>query len=234
MRTWRSTSRMSDRAFLAAIRKLNEEEAALTDGQPRRSLDGAKAIEYIRNFAASWAKAKAPTRATMIQSLYGEIVVRGAEFVSVRLSPEAYAPASRSPCRRKSWWRRCPRAAGHGQIWHWRARQDSNLRPSAPEADALSTELQAREAPIIPASARIAQPDVSAVTTSQLDRRCRTGRPSTPHAVEKRCLDAELVRHVFRWRPRPSAGRPPRRRGAGAGPCSRAARSAPGRSPRRS
>ena len=82
---------MSDRAFLAAIRKLNEEEAALTDGQPRRSLDGAKAIEYIRNFAASWAKAKAPTRATMIQSLYGEIVVRGAEFVSVRLSPEAYA-----------------------------------------------------------------------------------------------------------------------------------------------
>jgi hypothetical protein len=42
-------------------------------------------------FAASWAKPKAPTRATMIQSLYGEIVVRGAEFVSVRLSPEAYA-----------------------------------------------------------------------------------------------------------------------------------------------
>ena len=27
----------------------------------------------------------------------------------------------------------------------WRATQDSNLRPSAPEADALSTELQARE-----------------------------------------------------------------------------------------
>jgi hypothetical protein len=32
-----------------------------------------------------------------------------------------------------------------------RARQDSNLRPSAPEADALSTELQAREASMIPA-----------------------------------------------------------------------------------
>src|SRR5947207_1325222 len=27
----------------------------------------------------------------------------------------------------------------------WRARQDSNLRPSAPEADALSAELQARD-----------------------------------------------------------------------------------------
>src|SRR5688500_10035427 len=33
----------------------------------------------------------------------------------------------------------------------WRARQDSNLRPSAPEADALSTELQARERPSYPA-----------------------------------------------------------------------------------
>jgi hypothetical protein len=32
----------------------------------------------------------------------------------------------------------------------WRARQDSNLRPSAPEADALSAELQARETSIIP------------------------------------------------------------------------------------
>ena len=29
------------------------------------------------------------------------------------------------------------------QMLLWRARQDSNLRPSAPEADALSTELRA-------------------------------------------------------------------------------------------
>ena len=35
-----------------------------------------------------------------------------------------------------------PRPAA--EEWRWRARQDSNLRPSAPEADALSTELQAR------------------------------------------------------------------------------------------
>jgi hypothetical protein len=31
------------------------------------------------------------------------------------------------------------------QMLLWRARQDSNLRPSAPEADALSAELQARD-----------------------------------------------------------------------------------------
>ena len=82
---------MGERAFLVAMRRLNEEEIALVEHRPRTGVDPAKAVEYIRNFAACWAKAKAPTRATMIQSLYGEIIVRGEEFVSVRLSPEAYA-----------------------------------------------------------------------------------------------------------------------------------------------
>jgi hypothetical protein len=86
-----AAGRMGERAFLAAMRRLNEEEVALVEHRPRTRVDSAKAVEYIRNFAASWAKAKAPTRATMIQSLYGEIIVRGEEFVSVRLSPEAYA-----------------------------------------------------------------------------------------------------------------------------------------------
>jgi hypothetical protein len=39
----------------------------------------------------------APTRATMVQSVYEEIVVRGEEFVSVRLTPEATPTASHSP-----------------------------------------------------------------------------------------------------------------------------------------
>ena len=86
-----AAGRMSERAFLAALRRLNEEDAALVDPRPRRAADGAKAVEYIRNFAASWAKAKPPTKAAMIQSLYQEVVVRGEEFVSVRLTPEAYA-----------------------------------------------------------------------------------------------------------------------------------------------
>lgn len=40
-------------------------------------ITAAKAIAYIRNFASSWAKAKPPTKAMMVQSLYEEIVVRG-------------------------------------------------------------------------------------------------------------------------------------------------------------
>jgi hypothetical protein len=70
---------------------LNEEQADFVGHPPRKSIDSGKAVEYIRNFAASWAKAKPPTRATMIQSVYEEIIVRGEEFVSVRLTPEGYA-----------------------------------------------------------------------------------------------------------------------------------------------
>ncbi len=68
-----AAGRMSERAFLAAMRRLNEEDAALVDPRPRRAAYGAKAVEYIRNFAASWVKAKLPTRAAMIPSLYQEV-----------------------------------------------------------------------------------------------------------------------------------------------------------------
>ena len=51
----------------------------------------ATAIAYVRNFAASWAKARPQTRASLIRSVYAEIVVRGEDFVSVRLTDEAYA-----------------------------------------------------------------------------------------------------------------------------------------------
>lgn len=36
------------------------------------------------------------------------------------------------------------------KVEFWRAREDSNLRPSAPQADALSTELRAREEELYP------------------------------------------------------------------------------------
>jgi DNA invertase Pin-like site-specific DNA recombinase len=86
-----ASGRLSDRAFLAAVRRLNSEDAIPDGRQARRPVDAVKAVEYIRNFATSWAKAKEPTRATMIQSIYEEVVVRGEEFVRVRLTPEAYA-----------------------------------------------------------------------------------------------------------------------------------------------
>jgi hypothetical protein len=71
-----AAGRMGERAFLAAMRRLNEEDAAVVDPRPRTAADGANAVEYIRNFAASWAKAKPPTKAGMIHSLCQEIIVR--------------------------------------------------------------------------------------------------------------------------------------------------------------
>jgi len=70
-----AAGRIGERAFLTAIRRLTEEEARVEDGGPaRQGVDAAKAIDYIRNFASSWAKAKPPTKAMMVQSLYEEIV----------------------------------------------------------------------------------------------------------------------------------------------------------------
>jgi hypothetical protein len=56
----------------------------------------------IRNFAANWAKAKPQTRATMIQSVYEEAVVRGEEFVRVRLHRRRMRTVSRLPCPTRS------------------------------------------------------------------------------------------------------------------------------------
>ena len=86
-----ATGKVGALAFLAAIKRLSEADAGTGDGGRRGSVDAAKAVDYIRHFASSWARAKPATKATLVQSLYEEIVVRGAEFVSVRLTPEAYA-----------------------------------------------------------------------------------------------------------------------------------------------
>ena len=46
-------------------------------------------MEFIRSFASSSALAKPATRATVVQSRYEEVVVRGSDVVGVRLTPEA-------------------------------------------------------------------------------------------------------------------------------------------------
>src|SRR4051812_40883350 len=82
-------------------------------------------------------------KADLMHAIYDRITVAGPEIVGVRLTQTAYAHGL---------------ALALPQRLTWRARQDSNLRPSAPEADALSTELQAREPRSYP-------------VTSPLDRR---------------------------------------------------------------
>ena len=71
--------------------RLRTEAAAEGDAAAARPVELIGALDYIRNFAATWAKAQPPTRTSLIQSVYSELLVRGGEFVSVRLTPEAYA-----------------------------------------------------------------------------------------------------------------------------------------------
>jgi DNA invertase Pin-like site-specific DNA recombinase len=87
-----ATGRIGERAFLAAARRLREEEAAASaEPRVRSEVDAARALDYIRNFAAAWSRAKPATRSSMIQAVYQTVTVRGEEFVSVRLTDGAYA-----------------------------------------------------------------------------------------------------------------------------------------------
>jgi hypothetical protein len=89
------------------------------------------AVEWLRAIGEAMQSADvSKEKADLMHAIYERITVAGPEIVGVRLTQAAYAHglALALPERLK-----------------WRARQDSNLRPSAPEADALSTELQARE-----------------------------------------------------------------------------------------
>jgi hypothetical protein len=86
-----AVGRISERDLIDEMARLRTEAAAESDAVAARPIDVDRAMDYIRNFAASWAKAQPQTKSTLIQSVYAEIVVRGDEFVSVRLTPEAYA-----------------------------------------------------------------------------------------------------------------------------------------------
>ena len=84
--------KIGEQEFLAAMRRLKEERAGL-DAMPPTGpgISAPEAVDYIRKFAATWAKAKPASRAALVQSVYEEIVVRGEEFVRVRLTQDAYA-----------------------------------------------------------------------------------------------------------------------------------------------
>ena len=84
--------KIGEQEFLAAMRRLKEERAGVDEMLPSGpGISATEAVDYIRQFAATWAKAKLASRAALVQSVYEEIVVRGEEFVKVRLTQDAYA-----------------------------------------------------------------------------------------------------------------------------------------------
>lgn len=86
-----AVGRIPERDLIDEMGRLRTEAAAEGDAISARPVDVDRAMDYIRNFAVSWARAQPQAKTALIQSVYAQIVVRGAEFVSVRLTPEAYA-----------------------------------------------------------------------------------------------------------------------------------------------
>ena len=70
---------------------------------------------------------------------YDEVVVRGSEFVGVRLTPEAYAHGLALPLPQAVVVRAMPSEDGRGKVGHWRARQELGARMPL-------SEFQSREA----------------------------------------------------------------------------------------
>ena len=120
--------KIGEREFLAAMTRLKEERAGFDEMLPSGpGISATEAVDYIRKFAATWAKAKPASRAALVQSVYEEIVVRGEEFVKVRLTQDAYAhgfalalPAQVSDLL-------LPGRGRPRNIFQWRARQESDV-----------------------------------------------------------------------------------------------------------
>jgi hypothetical protein len=120
---------IGDEAYLARLKVLRQQRGAVTE-RTTAGLPTERALEWLYALAESpQAPEKSREKADVLHAIYERITVAGPEIVGVRLTQAAYAHGL---------------ALALPERLNWRARQDSNLRPSAPEADALSTELQAR------------------------------------------------------------------------------------------
>ncbi len=91
-------------------------------------MDAARALDYIRNFAAAWSRAKPTTRAGMIQAVYQTVTVCGDQLVNVRLTDEAYAHGFAAALPQEVSVRRWRVGDGRENCGLWRARQVSGAR----------------------------------------------------------------------------------------------------------
>ena len=97
-------------------------EAVPAGGDPRRSGDGTRATEFR----------KGAFRANPVGVIAGGRAVGVLQSANLRRRPVTLF-ASHSPRESRRW------AQSASSLGKWRARQDSNLRPSAEKADALSS-----------------------------------------------------------------------------------------------
>ena len=123
----------SDEAYLARLHGAPRAQGRDRRAHERRGISAERAVEWLRALRRdAGARPTYPKeKADLLHAIYERIIGR-------RAGDRVVSGSRRRPTR-TDWRWRCPKRL------QWRARQDSNLRPSAPEADALSTELQARD-----------------------------------------------------------------------------------------
>ena len=87
-----AAGRLDDKTYLAQIAVLRGEATRMDSGD-RQSTGIApdKVVAKLRAFPKTWKEATPAGRAELLHSIYERIVVRGPEFVSARLTPEAYS-----------------------------------------------------------------------------------------------------------------------------------------------
>ena len=68
-----------------------EASRAGSPDRPAASVAPERVVAKLRALPKTWAEATPAGRAGLLHSIYERMVVRGADFVSVRLTPEAYS-----------------------------------------------------------------------------------------------------------------------------------------------
>ena len=113
-----AAARIDDAAYLGRMAGLRKQIDAI-EMQRADDLPAHQALEWLDALAETWHRTDLPEeQSDVIHAVYERIVIEGPRFVSL---------ASHRPPTGMDWRSRCP-------MLLWRARQDSNLRPSAPEA----------------------------------------------------------------------------------------------------
>ena len=87
-----AAGRLDDKAYLAQIAVLRDEATKIDSGKRQGTgIAPDKVVAKLRALPETWARATPEGRAELLHSIYERIVVRGADFVGARLTPEAYS-----------------------------------------------------------------------------------------------------------------------------------------------
>lgn len=90
-----AVGRIDDKTYLAQIGVLREEATRIDSGElPSTRVAPDRVVAKLRALPKTWAEATPAGRAELLHSIYERIVVRGPEFVSARLTPEAGSQAT--------------------------------------------------------------------------------------------------------------------------------------------